>query len=141
MPVTNKVNCQFFADKLIPKEIKIAIPTKDGKNIATFFRSSPYYKIVHIKNRQIGDVSVIKNSKMKCPFSNASDPSSHICTNKNGIDCFNECQVVIIRKIDHHSWDELGHMGIEVIQTDEKEVNESVHKYIDGVLLDKFNFL
>ena len=138
MFICNKIDRKFFTD-MIPKDMKIAIPTKDGKRIATFFKSSPYYKIVKIKKGNISNISVLRNVPGKCPFSNPESPSTDYCTNENIVECINDCQVVIIRKIDHQSWDELGHMGIEVIHTDEKSVDESIHKYLEGTLLDKFN--
>jgi hypothetical protein len=30
-------------------------------------------------------------------------------------------------------------MGIEVIYTEVKEIDESVHKYLEGALIDKYN--
>jgi len=138
MSVTNKLDHKFFSD-MIPKDVKIAIPTKDGKRIATFFRSSPYYKIIKIKDGNITKVSVIKNISGKCPFSDLNDSSSNYCSMKNVVDCLNDCQVVIIRRIDHQSWDKLGHMGVEVIHTDEQEVDESLEKYLEGNLIDRFN--
>jgi predicted Fe-Mo cluster-binding NifX family protein len=124
---------------MILRDMKIAIPTKDGKRIATFFRSSPYYKIIKIIDGNIRNISVLKNAPGECPFSDPNDSASTYCTMRNVVDCLNDCQVVIIRRIDHQSWDELGHMGIEVIHTDEKEVDESLEKYLEGNLIDKFN--
>jgi predicted Fe-Mo cluster-binding NifX family protein len=67
------------------------------------------------------------------------DSSYPPCSRKCIVDCFYDCQVVIIRRIDRQSWNELGHMGIEVIYTEVKEIDESVHKYVDGALIDKYN--
>lgn len=139
MFVSNKVDSRFFTENMILDEMKIAIPTKDGKQIGTSFKNSPYYKIFKIKNGQIQHYNVVRNEL----GNNILDDSELLKTNLYGKkcieECFCDCQVVIIRKIDHQSWYKLGHMGIEVIQTEEKEIEESVQKYLEGALIDKYN--
>lgn len=139
MPVKSKLNCQFFAKRIIPDELQIAIPTRDGKRIAISFRKSPYLKIFKIINRKIRNVKLIR----KRPENYSKVESYYVkpdtSLKENGVGSCKDCQVVIIRRIDHHSWNELGYLGIEVIQTDEKEIDQSVQKYIEGTLFDKYN--
>jgi predicted Fe-Mo cluster-binding NifX family protein len=140
MSVTNKIDCRVFAERLILNEMKIAVPTRDGKKIATSFKYSPYYKILNIKNGHIRYFNLLRNETGKSILNKLEGTICDICARKNLTECFCDCQVVIIRRIDHKSWDELGHMGIEVIQTDENDVDKSVEKYLKGKLLDKYNY-
>lgn len=139
MYVSNKINRHFFIEKLMLDEMKIAIPTKDGKNIASSFRNCPYFKILNIKNGQIRKFKLIQKNPMDGTQKDVKDSSYLPCSQKCLADCFYDCQVVIIRRIDRQSWNELGHMGIEVIYTEVKEIDESVHKYLEGALIDKYN--
>jgi predicted Fe-Mo cluster-binding NifX family protein len=139
MSVSNKIDYQFFAEKMMLQDMKIVVPTKDGKQISTFFRSSPYYKILNIKDGRVKHLEVISNTSELKVSEGVNGRSCPVCRSMNIAECFCDCQVVIIRRIDHKSWDELGHMGIEVIQTDENDVDQSVEKYLDGTLQDKYN--
>lgn len=134
----SKLNCQFFAKRIIPDELKIAIPTRDGKRIAISFRNSPYLKIFKIINRKIGNVKIIPKRPSKYSAARSRSVPLDISSKENEIGGCKDCQVVIIRRIDHHSWNELGYLGIEVIQTDEREIDQSVQKYIEGKLFDKY---
>jgi predicted Fe-Mo cluster-binding NifX family protein len=139
MYVSNKIDSHFFIEKLMLDEMKIAIPTKDGKNIASSFRNCPYFKILKIKNGHIQKSNYIQSNPLNDTLEDANDSSCLTCTRKCLTDCFYDCQVVIIRRIDRQTWNELGHMGIEVIYTEVKEIDESVHKYLEGALIDKYN--
>jgi predicted Fe-Mo cluster-binding NifX family protein len=131
MSITNKIDRRFFAERLMLGEMKIAVPTKDGNQIATSFRGSPYYKILNIKNGRIKQLKIIRNAKGESDLKSQESRPYEICNSEHLTECFCDCGVVIIRRIDHKSWDELGNMGIEIIQTDEDDVDGSVEKYLE----------
>ena len=87
MLVSNKIDGRFFTGNMILDEMKIAIPTKDGKQIGTSFKNSPYYKIFKIKNGQIQHYNVVRNEL----GNNILDDSELLKTNLYGKKCIEEC--------------------------------------------------
>lgn len=139
MPISNKYIPHVYAIESGMIEFKIAVPTTDGKKIAPHFRSGPYFKIIRINNENVSDIKLVQNGDRKYNKNMLGEHLSKISTRKHLADCFSDFQIVMVHGIDHQSWFELGHMGIEVIHTDEKEVDAAVRKYLDGKLIDKYN--
>ena len=56
-------------------------------------------------------MKIIRNAKGESDLKSQESRPYEICNSEHLTECFCDCGVVIIRRIDHKSWDELGNMG------------------------------
>jgi predicted Fe-Mo cluster-binding NifX family protein len=124
--------------------MKIAVATEDGKTISKHFGRSPYFVIFEIERDRIINTTLRKNTftghfkrdhhehQHGEHHHGSGDPHKHESVAEGLIDC----QVVISHGMGRMAWEDLRDRGIEMIVTDETDVESAVNKYISGDLTD-----
>lgn len=129
--------------------MKIAIATEDGKIISAHFGRSPYFAIYQIEEGKIVNIEMRKNT-FTGHFSRGhtehhehhggehhrhgtGDPHTHHSVAEG----LKDCQVVISHGMGRKAWEDLRARGIEMIVTDETDVEKGVEMYVTGELEDR----
>jgi len=124
--------------------MKIAVATEQGKIIADHFGRSPYFAIFEINNGKIVTQSMRQNTFTRHfrgdqeghqhgqHHHGAGDPHDH----DSAAEGLSDCNVVISHGMGRRAWEDLRARGIEMIVTDETEVEKAVHMYLAGSLRD-----
>lgn len=125
--------------------MKIAVATGNGSTIFGHFGRSPYFVIIEVEKNRIINRSLRKNTftghfqrdhhqhKNGEHHRGSGDRHMHQSVAEGLIDC----QVVISHGMGRKAWEDLRARGIEMIVTDETEVEKAVKMYISGELTDK----
>jgi predicted Fe-Mo cluster-binding NifX family protein len=129
--------------------VKIAITTEDGKVISAHFGRSPYFAIYEIEDGKIVNKEMRKNTftghfrreHQKRPEQHhgqphhrgTGDPHAHHSVAEG----LKDCQVVISHGMGRKAWEDLRARGIEMIVTDETDVEKAVEMYLAGELEDR----
>jgi predicted Fe-Mo cluster-binding NifX family protein len=125
--------------------MKIAVATEDGKLISDHFGRSPYFAIFEIEEGKATNRSMRQNTftgHFRGKHDNGpheehrhgrGDPQSH----RSVAEGLGDCKVVISHGMGRRAWEDLRARGIEMIVTDETEVETAVQKYLSGELEDR----
>jgi len=129
--------------------MRIAVATEEGKTISVHFGRSPFFAIYDIEAGKIVNQSMRQNSftrhfqEQHQPHEHHEhhhgdgDPHAHQSV-ANGL---SDCAVVISHGMGRKAWEDLRARGIEMIVTDETEVETAVQKYLGGELEDRIEKL
>ena len=125
--------------------MKIAVATEDGKQISAHFGRSPYFAIYEIEEGRTVDRSMRENTftgHFRGKHGNndhgehhhgQGDPHEHHSVAEG----LGDCAVVISHGMGRKAWEDLRARGIEMIVTDETDVDTAVGKYLVGELQDR----
>jgi len=129
--------------------MKIAVATEQGKIISDHFGRSPYFAIFEIDNGKIVTQSMRQNTftghfrgdqeghQHGQHHHGAGDPHDH----DSAAEGLSDCNVVISHGMGRRAWEDLRARGIEMIVTDETEVEKAVQMYLAGSLRDNIEKL
>jgi predicted Fe-Mo cluster-binding NifX family protein len=129
--------------------MKIAVATEQGKIISDHFGRSPYFAIFEIENGNIINQSMRQNT-FTGHFRGHHEGHQHVehqhgTGGTHGHDSaaegLGDCNVVISHGMGRRAWEDLRARGIEMIVTDETEVEKAVHMYLAGKLRDNVDKL
>jgi predicted Fe-Mo cluster-binding NifX family protein len=124
--------------------MKIAVATENGKLISAHFGRSPYFAIYEIEDGKIINKEMRQNT-----FTGHFRGGEHREHGQHGhgrgdaqghqtvAEGLRDCKVVISHGMGRRAWEDLRARGIEMIVTDEKEVETAVKMYLAGELEDK----
>jgi predicted Fe-Mo cluster-binding NifX family protein len=125
--------------------MKIAVATEQGKTISDHFGRSPYFAIIEIENGKVINQSMRQNSftghfrghheghQHREHYHGTGDSHDHDSVAEG----LSDCSVVISHGMGRRAWEDLRARGIEMIVTDETEVEEAVRMYLAGELQDR----
>jgi predicted Fe-Mo cluster-binding NifX family protein len=116
--------------------MKIAVATEDGEFISEHFGRSPYFAIYEIDNGEI----TVKEMRLNT-FSGhfrGGDRRGHGEEGRHETvaEALGDCSVVISHGMGRRAWEDLRARGIEMIVTNETEVENAVRMYLGGELRD-----
>ncbi|MCB9087391.1 MAG: iron-molybdenum cofactor biosynthesis protein [Calditrichae bacterium] len=125
--------------------MKIAVATEDGKTIFAHFGRSPYFAIFEVEQDRIINQSMRQNTftghfrgkhehHQPGDHHHGAGDSHHHRSVAEGL---KDCQVVISQGMGRKAWEDLRAQGIEMIVTDENQVETAVQKYLAGELTDR----
>jgi predicted Fe-Mo cluster-binding NifX family protein len=125
--------------------MKIAVATEQGKIISDHFGRSPYFAIFEIENGKIINQSMRQNTftgHFRGHHEGHMHGERHHGTgaphdHDSVAEGLGDCSVVISHGMGRKAWEDLRARGIEMIVTDETEVNEAVRRYLAGELQDR----
>ncbi len=130
--------------------MKIAVATEDGKMIAAHFGRSPYFAIFEVQDGDVVSQEMRRNTFTghfrggsegrdhgRHDHQGAGDPHGHRSAWKG----LNDCQVVISHGMGRKAWEDLRAREIEMIVTDETDVERALGMYLTGGLEDKIEKL
>jgi predicted Fe-Mo cluster-binding NifX family protein len=134
--------------------MKIAVATEDGKKISAHFGRSPYFAIFEIEGGKTANRSMRPNT-FTGHFRGghgegehghgehghgAGEGHQHGSGDGRGhgavAEGLGDCGVVISHGMGRAAWEDLRARGIEMIVTDERDVDTAVQKYLAGDLKD-----
>ncbi|MBN2662528.1 MAG: NifB/NifX family molybdenum-iron cluster-binding protein [Bacteroidales bacterium] len=135
--------------------MKVAIVTVDGKTIGQHFGRSPYYTICTIENQEVVKKEVIERGTGHFAKNqqNQNHNHDHDNTKGHGFGADNDqkhdemaqeigdCQILIAGGMGRGAYQRFFMNGINVIMTDERDIDTAVQRYIDGNLPNLFNEL
>ncbi|MEX1137972.1 MAG: NifB/NifX family molybdenum-iron cluster-binding protein [Bacteroidota bacterium] len=125
--------------------MKIAVATEEGKIIYPHFGRSPFFEVFEIEEGRITNRSMRQNTFTRHSRENHEgtehaehhhgdgDPHAH----QSAAEGLKDCAVVISRGMGRRAWEDLRAKGIEMIVTEEREVETAVQKYLAGGLVDR----
>jgi len=130
--------------------MKIGVATEDDKMISAHFGRSPYFAIYQIEDGKIIHKEMRKNT-FTGHFRNDHSERHHHHHNEGGeehhhkhqhvAEGLKDCNVVISHGMGRRAWEDLRAKGIEMIVTDETDVENVVQMYLAGDLRDKTEML
>jgi predicted Fe-Mo cluster-binding NifX family protein len=124
--------------------MKIAVATEEGKTISDHFGRSPYFAIFEIQDGNIIDQCIRQNTftghfrehreghQHGEHHHGEGGPHDHASVAEG----LSDCAVVISHGMGRRAWEDLRARGIEMILSDETEVEKAVHMYLAGTLRD-----
>jgi predicted Fe-Mo cluster-binding NifX family protein len=127
------------------RSMKIAVATEDGKRISAHFGRSPYFSIFEIEAGKTTNHTLRENT-FTGHFRGHHGDSPHgehhhgmgdLHEHQTVAEGLADCNVVISHGMRRKAWEDLRTRGIEMIVTDEIEVEKAVQKYLDGELEDR----
>jgi len=125
--------------------MKIAVATEDGRTVSQHFGRTPYFAIFEIAEGTIVNRSMRENTftwhfrehhgdqRNEEHHDAHGDPDAH----QSIAEGLEDCRVVISQGMGRRAWEDLRGAGIEMIVTDEIEVQLAVQKYLAGELEDR----
>lgn len=125
--------------------MKIAVATEDGKMISAHFGRSPYFAIFEIDEGKASSYSMRENTftghfrekpeghQHQEHRHGTGDPHEH----QSVAEGLGDCNVVISQGMGRKAWEDLRARGIEMIVTDETDVETAVQKYLNSGLEDR----
>lgn len=124
--------------------MKIGIATEDGKMISAHFGRSPYFAIYQIEDGKLIHKEMRKNT-FTGHFRNEHEEhhhhhgseEEHSHKHHQVAEGLKDCNVVISHGMGRKAWEDLRAKGIEMIVTDETDVERSVYLYLRGELQDR----
>ncbi len=127
--------------------MKIAVATEEGSTISAHFGRSPYFAVFEILDRTITDRSLRPNTFTRHARGEThqhgdhqhghGDPHAHESVAAG----LGDCSVVISHGMGRKAWEDLRARGIEMIVTDETDVEKAVSMYLAGQLIDQVHKL
>jgi predicted Fe-Mo cluster-binding NifX family protein len=138
-------------EKKLRKELsmRIAVATEDGKRISDHFGRSPYFAVFEIEDRKTTNRSMRQNTftghfrghhgdgSHGEHHHSAGDPHAH----QSAAEGLGDCNVIISHGMGRRAWEDLRDRGIEMIVTDETDVETAVQEYLSGTLEDRVEML
>ena len=126
--------------------MKIAVATEDGKVISSHFGRSPYFAIYEIDDNKITHKEMRKNTftghfRNEHPQERHHDEDEHHHKHQHVAEGLKDCNVVISHGMGRRAWEDLRAKGIEMIVTDETDVEKAVKMCLAGNLEDKTEML
>ncbi len=124
--------------------MKIAVATEDGNTISAHFGRSPYFAIYEIENDQI-----VNKEKRQNTFTGHFSGGQHREHSQHGhgrgdaqghqtvAEGLKDCTTVISHGMGLKAWEDLRAKGIEMIVTDETDIENAIEMYLAGELEDK----
>jgi predicted Fe-Mo cluster-binding NifX family protein len=125
--------------------MKIAVATEDGTRISAHFGRSPYFAIFETDQGRTINRSLRENTftghfqgrhhheALEDHRHGAGDPHAH----QSVAEGLRDCEVVISHGMGRRAWEDLRARGIEMIVTDETDVETAIQKYLNGELVDR----
>jgi predicted Fe-Mo cluster-binding NifX family protein len=122
--------------------MKIAVATEDGKTISEHFGRSPYFAVFEVENGAITNQSMRRNTFTR-HFRGEHERHTQGEHHHSGEDAhahdslaegLGDCRAVISHGMGRRAWEDLRARGIEMIVTDETEVQRAVDLYLAGNL-------
>ena len=126
--------------------MKIAVATENGNVISEHFGRSSYFKIYKTKDGKISDKEMRKNTftghfkrghHEHCDEHERKPGSGDRHAHQGVAMGLKDCNVVISRGMGRKAWEDLRDKGIEMIVTDETDVEKAVKMYLMGELTDR----
>ena len=124
--------------------MKIAIATEDGKIISAHFGRSPLFAIYEIEDGKIVNTEMRLNTftgHFRGDESHGDGRHDHRKGDEHAhqtvAEGLQDCQVVISHGMGRRAWEDLRNRGIEMIVTDETEVERALNLYLAGELKDR----
>lgn len=135
--------------------MKIAIVTVDGKTVSQHFGRSPYYAICTIENQEVIKKEILERGTghFAKGQQNHDQTQEHDHSQGHGFGAGNDqkhdemaqeiadCQVLVAGGMGRGAYQRFFMNGINVIMTDERDIDTAVQRYIDGNLPNLFNDL
>lgn len=125
--------------------MKIAIPTKDEKNVSEHFGGAPNFLVVTVEGKEI----VSRETRKKPGHEEFAMKEEHPQTGEKGRHGFGsvaskrheeikeiikDCELVITGRIGLGAYTDMKNYGINVVVTDIKEIDKAVSLYIEDNL-------
>lgn len=120
--------------------MRIAFASADGVRIFDHFGRTPAFTILDVESGQVTHRSTRRNDFTHHAHrsSEAHDERDHASRGHGDmIGALKDCQVVISRGMGRRAWEDLRAAGIEMIVTDEVEIDRAVAAYLAGTLMDR----
>lgn len=128
--------------------MKIAIATEDNKVISAHFGRSPFFAIYEVENGKATSRGMRRNTftgHFRKAESHEHEYEHELHSHKKGdehahatvAEGLQDCQVVISHGMGRRAWEDLRNRGIEMIVTDETEVERALNLYLAGELKDQ----
>jgi predicted Fe-Mo cluster-binding NifX family protein len=124
--------------------MKIAAVTDDGKTISRHFGRAPYYMVLTVENDQI--MRREKRDKVGHEQFSEREPAGRGALHGQGAEAqsrhaemiamIRDCQVVLSRGMGWGAYERLKAYNITPIITDIADIEEAVHAYLDGTIID-----
>jgi len=114
--------------------MKIAVPTDDGRTIASHFGRARYFAVFEADNGQISDKQIVENN----PYHGNYDYHEHGAGARDShgrfIYLLEGCQAIISRGMGRRAVADLESAGIKPVFTDLTDAEEAVKAYSEGTL-------
>lgn len=120
--------------------MRIAIASADGVRIFDHFGRSPAFAIIDVESGQIARRTMRTNDftpHARRQPGEAHEQAHATHSHATIAEALKDCQVVISRGMGRRAYDDLRAAGIEMIVTDEVEVDSAVRRYLAGTLRDR----
>lgn len=123
--------------------MKIAVATAEGKTISAHFGRSPFFAVYEIADGKVINQEMRRNT-FTGHFRGGAHGEGHQDHRKGDehahqtvAEGLQDCQTVISHGMGRRAWEDLRSRGIEMIVTDETEVERALHLYLAGELNDR----
>jgi predicted Fe-Mo cluster-binding NifX family protein len=125
--------------------LRIAVATSEGRTISDHFGRSPFFAVFDVQGTTIVNQSMRPNTftrhfqqqeRDQTPREHhhgEDDPHAH----HSAAEGLADCTVVISHGMGRKAWEDLRGRGIEMIITDETDVEKAVTMYLAGELKDR----
>jgi predicted Fe-Mo cluster-binding NifX family protein len=125
--------------------MKIAVATEDGNSISAHFGRSPYFAIYDVQDGEIANKEMRENiftghfrragrgHRTHRHGHGAGDTDAH----RSVWEGLRDCSVVISHGMGRKAWEDLRARDIEMIVTDETDVEQAVRLYLAGEMKDR----
>ncbi len=125
--------------------MKLAIVTEDKATISEHLGGAPYFVVVTVEGGKV----VSKETRGKMSHKEFADGETHPPIDEKGrhgygptaserhrriFDVIKDCDVLIAGRMGSGAYDDMKSLGLEVICTDVKDIDEAVSLYIAGKL-------
>ncbi|KAA0231498.1 iron-molybdenum cofactor biosynthesis protein [candidate division KSB1 bacterium] len=124
--------------------MKIAVATEDGKTISAHFGRSPFFAIYEIADGKVINQEMRRNTFTGHFRGGVAHEDGHHDHGKGDehahqtvAEGLQDCQTVISHGMGRRAWEDLCSRGIEMIVTDETEVERALNLYLVGELKDR----
>ncbi|MCG3156394.1 MAG: hypothetical protein DKINENOH_03018 [bacterium] len=124
--------------------MKIAVATEDGKTISAHFGRSPFFAIYEIADSKVINKEMRRNTftgHFRGGGAHGDGRHDHSKGDEHAhqtvAEGLQDCQTVISHGMGRRAWEDLRSRGIEMIVTDETEVERALNLYLAGELKDR----
>jgi len=127
--------------------MKIAVATENGECVSADFYRSPYFVVLDVEAGRIINRSIRRNTA--AGFFRRRQGSGGRGTHRDGADCpdaclsiedtIKDCRAVISHRLGRNACEGLKAHGIDLIATEETQVERAVLKYLDGTRIDSLD--
>lgn len=131
--------------------MKIAVVTVDGKTVSQHFGRSPYYAIYTIENNEVVDKKIIERTTGHFAKNQQHEHHDHDHSQGHGFGAgndkkhdemaqeINNCQILIAGGMGRGAYQRFFMNGINVVMTDQTDMDEAINLYIKGQLKNLFD--